>query len=222
MDLPLLNDIEVRVLGSLIEKQISTPEYYPLSLNALVNACNQTNNRNPVATYGESDVNRALVSLRDKHLACEFSGGTSRVLKFGHKLVEALELSPAEVAVLCVLMLRGPQTPGEIRGHSGRLHEFADPAHAMATLATLAGRHQPLVVCLPRQPGTKESRYCHLLAGGPSIALATPPVDPTASASAKADAEPDRLATLESEVAGLRREVTELRLIFDKFRKQFE
>lgn len=222
MDLPLLNDIEVRVLGSLIEKQISTPEYYPLSLNALVNACNQTNNRNPVVAYGESDVNRALVSLRDKHLACEFSGGTSRVLKFGHKLDEALELSPAEVAVLCVLMLRGPQTPGEIRGHSGRLHEFADPTHAMATLATLAGRHQSLVVCLPRQPGTKESRYCHLLAGEPSIALATPPVDPTASASAKAAAEPDRMAALESEVAGLRREVTELRRIFDEFRKQFE
>lgn len=218
MDLTLLNEMEVRVLGALVEKQITTPEYYPLTLNALVNACNQINNRDPVVTYAEADVRRTLDSLREKHLACEISGGTSRVLKFSHKLAEALELSSAEVAAICVLMLRGPQTPGEIRNRSGRLHEFVSPAEVLSTLQTLAGRPNPLVVCLPRQPGTKESRYAHLLAGEPPSFS----VNKAGTSSINSPAEPDRLQTLEAEVASLQVEVAELRLKLEEFRKQFE
>lgn len=221
MDLPLLNAAEVRVLGSLVEKELTTPDYYPLSLNALTNACNQLNNRDPVVSYSETDANQALESLRDKHLAYVVSGGINRVLKFGHKLREALELSRAELAALCVLMLRGPQTPGEIRGRSGRLHEFADLADAVSVLASLAGRPQPLVVCLPRQPGTKESRYGHLLSGAVSSAPdASPATDPVASPPTSSS--PDRFGALAAEVAELRREVATLRQELADFRRQLE
>jgi uncharacterized protein YceH (UPF0502 family) len=219
METLLLNPVEARVLGSLVEKELTTPEYYPLSLNALTNACNQINNRDPVVAYGEAEVNRALDSLRDQRLAFVVSGGTSRVLKFGHKFAETLELNRAETAALCVLLLRGPQTPGEIRGRSGRLHEFADIADVLATLSNLAGRPQPLVVCLPRQPGTKESRYAHLLCGEVSVAPAS---EGTGPASAPQAVQPDRLAALETEVENLRRELADLRQQFAEFRRQFE
>jgi hypothetical protein len=221
MDIPVLTPVEVRVLGSLIEKDCTTPDYYPLSLNALVNACNQLNNRDPVVIYGEADVNRAMDSLRDKQLAYVVSGGVNRVLKFGHKFPAAFELSRAETAALCVLLLRGPQTAGEIRSRSGRLHEFADLADVQSTLSNLVGRPQPLVVCLPRQPGTKESRYAHLL-GGEVAAPPAPAVPEPVVAPAAPVVPPDRLAALEAEVAGLRREVTELRQQLSDLRQLVE
>ncbi|MDP1580022.1 MAG: YceH family protein [Candidatus Didemnitutus sp.] len=223
MEIPLLTDVEARVLGSLVEKELTTPEYYPLSLNALVNACNQINNRDPVVAYGEGDVSRALDSLRDKRLAVVITGGTSRVQKFGHKFADVFTLSRAEVAALAVLLLRGPQTVGEIRNRSGRLHEFADLSEAQTTLATLAERAPPLVTCLPRQPGTKESRYAHLLCGevpSPAVATAAQPANhaPSAAASTPAAA----TANLEIEVAELRKELAELREQFAEFRRQFD
>src|SRR4051812_38313972 len=165
MDLPKLDAIEARVLGSLIEKELTTPAYYPLSLNALVNACNQSNNRDPVMSLGEPEVNRALDQLRDKKLAVVISGGENKVLKFKHRATETLELAGPEVALLCVLLLRGPQTPGELRGRTERMHVFADPADVVAKLGQLASRPAPLVALQPKQPGTKEARYVELLSG---------------------------------------------------------
>jgi len=223
MDLPQLDAIEARVLGALIEKELTTPDYYPLSLNALVNACNQINNREPVMTLGEAEVSRALDQLRDKRLAVVITGGDSRVLKFAHKTREILELSRPEVSLLCLLLLRGPQTVGELRGRSGRLHEFADLADAQAVLGRLAHRENPdqpaLVTLLPRQPGTKESRYAHLLSGlpaAPSQASESP------AAIAPLSSDTVRFAQLESDNAELKRQLADLRREFDEFRKKFE
>ncbi|HVU19053.1 MAG TPA: YceH family protein [Candidatus Didemnitutus sp.] len=216
MEKIVLTEIEGRVLGSLIEKERTTPEYYPLSLNALTNACNQINNRDPVVTYGENEVLRAVESLRDKRLAYASSGAVARVVKYGHKAVEILELSPAELAVMDVLMLRGPQTLGEIRGRTGRMHEFADLAAVQSVLQALASRPEPLVVCLPRQAGTKESRYAHLLAGEVVAAANSRPVDSAAPVSE----DPDRVTALENEVGVLRSELADLRRQFEDFRKQ--
>src|SRR5437879_9693253 len=161
-----LTAVEVRVLGSLIEKEITTPDYYPLTLNALTNACNQISNRDPVVSFDEQTVMRALDSLREKKLAYVFHGSESRVPKYGHLFPEAFDLAPPEVAVLCVLLLRGPQTPGEIRGRTGRLHEFASLSEVETTLHELSIKEpQPLVLKLPRQTGSRESRYAHLLSG---------------------------------------------------------
>ncbi len=223
MENPLLTDVEARVLGSLIEKELTTPEYYPLSLNALVNACNQINNRDPVVAYGESDVSRALDTLRDKQLAVVITGGTSRVHKFGHKFADTFSLNRAEVAALTVLLLRGPQTVGEIRNRSGRLHEFADLGEAQTTLAALTERTTPLVTMLPRQPGTKESRYAHLLCGEvtlPVTSTAAHPANDPISATPPAPAA--ATANLENEVAELRKELAELRDQFAEFRRQFD
>lgn len=218
MDKLLLNEFETRVLGSLIEKEITTPEYYPLSLNALTNACNQINNRDPVVVYGDQQVLRAVESLRDKRLATAISGGDSRVVKYGHKAADTLALARPEIAVLCVLLLRGPQTVGELRTRTGRMHEFASLADVQTTLQTLATRPEPLATILPRQAGTKEPRYAHLLAGEIIIAPSTtePPFSPPAPAS------PDRITQLETEVASLRNELAELRQQFTDFRKQLE
>src|SRR5688572_19677350 len=166
----ILTAEEVRVLGVLVEKQITTPDYYPLSLNSLVNGCNQTTSRDPVVEYDEITVTRALNGLREKKLAFVYSGADSRTLKYGHKLPERLELERAEIAALCLLMLRGPQTAGEIRNRAGRLHEFAtvvDVDNALEVLIT--HKPQPYAARLPRQPGTKEARTAHLLAGTPAI-----------------------------------------------------
>jgi uncharacterized protein len=212
----LLNEVEVRVLGALVEKQITTPDYYPLTLNALLNACNQTSSRDPVVSYDETAVSRALDGLRDQKLASVTSGAESRVAKFRHKLVERFELESSETAALCLLMLRGPQTAGEIRTRSGRLHEFVTVADVESTLEKLSNRiPQSLVIRLPRQPGFKESRFAHLLSGTPSI---TKPEAPVSTSSAELTPQPD----LRFEVARLREELAELREQFAQFRKQFE
>ena len=218
----LLDPAEVRVLGSLVEKAITTPDYYPLSLNALVNACNQSSNRDPVVVYGEPTVLRALEGLRSRKLVFVFEGAASRVVKYGHKFAEALGLSPPETAALCVLMLRGPQTTGEIRGRSGRLHEFASLEEVESVLRRLAASSpQALVARLPRQTGFKESRFAHLLAGPPG-ALA-PAVAPGFAALAGCEApDVDPIARLDREVEALRREIGELKAQFADFRKQLE
>jgi uncharacterized protein YceH (UPF0502 family) len=215
----VFDPVEIRVLGSLVEKAITTPDYYPLSLNALVNACNQSSNREPVVEYGEPTVLRALEGLRNQKLVFVFEGAASRVVKYGQKLADTLGLSPAEIAALCVLMLRGPQTTGEIRGRSGRLYEFASLDEVESTLQTLATRSpQPLVVKLPRQTGFKESRYAHLLAGPPGAVLpeaAPVPASPDAP-------DDDRIAQLTREVEELRNELAELKAHFADFKKQLE
>lgn len=223
--LPQLDAIEARVLGALIEKDLTTPDYYPLSLNALVNACNQLNNREPVMSLGEPEVTRALDKLRDKRLAVVITGGDSRVLKFAHKTREVFELSRPEVSLLCLLLLRGPQTTGELRGRSGRMHEVADLADVQATLGRLANRETPdqppLVTLLPRAPGTKESRYAHLLSGEPAATPIVPSSEPPAPI-APLSSDTTRFAQLEADNVELKRQLAELRCEFDEFRKKFE
>lgn len=222
--IPTLNAAETRVLGSLIEKQITTPDYYPLTLNALTNACNQLSNREPVVAYDEQTVVRAADGLRDKRLATLFSGAESRVAKYKHNLNDALLLTPGEIALLCVLMLRGPQTLGELRTRTERLFKFDSLPEVETSLGALAARQpQPLVVKLPRQPGTKEARYAQLLSGPvelASSAVATPP--PPMPAAAASPGEKERIAQLEQEVADLRVQIAELQRAFAEFRKQFE
>src|SRR6266496_4534517 len=167
----LLNEIEVRVLGALIEKDITTPDYYPLSLNALVNACNQKNNRDPVMSLAEDAVRDALSSLQEKRMAGPAGGADSRVTKYEHRLQEVFNFDRRETAVICVLLLRGAQTPGELRGRTDRMYRFEALDDVQATLQKLMDRQPPLVRVLPRQPGTKESRYVHLFAGDTFPAL---------------------------------------------------
>lgn len=218
----LLDDAEVRVLGSLIEKQLTTPEYYPLTLNALTHACNQISNRDPVVAYDEKTVLQALETLREKNLAYIFYGSESRVPKYKHVVPEVLHLTPPQTAVMCVLMLRGAQTVGEIRGRTGRLHEFGELSEVEATLEELIKSDSPALVSrLPRQPGRKESRYAHLLSGPISAeVLESAPRAESATRGVRGDN--DKVARLETEIATLRGEVAELRQQFDDFRKQFE
>ena len=214
-----LNDIEVRVLGSLVEKQVTTPEYYPLTLNALTLACNQKNNRSPVTSYDESAVAHTLETLREKNLAYVFYGSTSRVPKYKHVLTEVMHLSPAELAVMCVLMLRGPQTPGELATRGARLHEFSGLEEVEATLNSLISREpDELVTRLPRQPGQKETRYAHLLSG--EVAVETKPEEAAPTRSRPRDH--DRVAALEAEMAAMKTEMADLRQQFEGFKKQFE
>jgi uncharacterized protein len=216
----LLNDIEVRVLGALIEKEMTTPEYYPLTLNALTNACNQKSNRDPVMALEEAEVVRALDSLRQKGLAMQ-AAESSRVPRYGHALEAKLRLEPEELAVLCELLLRGPQTVGELRGRAERMHSFADLAEVEQVLGDLSERQPPLVVKLPRQPGRKEPRIAHLLSGPPELA-SEGPVAPPEGARRLVMAENERIATLEQEVADLRARTDELHRLFAEFRAQFE
>ncbi len=218
----MLNEIEARVMGSLVEKKLTTPDYYPLTLNALTNACNQISNRDPVVSFDEHTVMRALDALRDKKLAYVFHGAESRVPKYGHLFPEAFDLTSPEVAVLCVLLLRGVQTPGEIRGRTGRLHEFASLSEVETTLHELSIKEpKPLVMKLPRQTGFKESRYAHLLSG--EIEIQESEVAPRpATTTAKAHGGNERLAQLEEEVKSLRQELTELREQWLAFKRQFE
>lgn len=215
-----LTAIEVRVLGALIEKDITTPDYYPLSLNALVNACNQKNNREPVMSLDENSVADALATLQEKRLAGPASGADSRVTKYEHRLQEVFNFDRREIAVLCVLLLRGPQTPGELRGRTERMYHFEALDDVISTLERLAQRQPPLAIVLPRQPGTKESRYMHLFAGEPEIPEGV--ARPVSSSSDGGASAGDRLANLESEVSELRREVSEMREQLATFRKQFE
>lgn len=207
----ILTDIETRVLGSLIEKQVTTPEYYPLTLNALTLACNQKNNRNPVTSYAENQVADALESLREKNLAYVFYGSTSRVPKYKHVMPEVMHLSHPELALMCVLMLRGAQTLGELRGNAGRLHDFSSLEDVEETLNGLISHEpEPLVVRVPRQPGQKDGRFAHLLSGE---------IDFEAIVETE---RPARRAGLEERVESLAAEVERLKEQFEEFRKQFE
>ncbi len=214
-----LTETEVRVLGSLIEKDITTPEYYPLSLNALVNACNQKSNRDPVMQLDEDAVRDALEGLQQRRMAGPARGADSRVTKYEQRLQEVFNFTRPEIAVLCVLLLRGPQTPGELRGRGERMHHFEALDDVQSALQKLMQREPPLAKVLPRQPGTKESRYAHLFAGD-VVELEAPVQVSTAVERNPADAE--RIAQLEEEVAQLRREVGDVKDQLERFRKQFE
>jgi len=219
-ELPILTAVEQRVLGCLVEKELTTPEYYPLSLNALTNACNQKSNRQPVLALEETDVVRGLDRLRALGLAAQDETG-GRVPKYLHTLAGKLRLEPPETAVLAELLLRGSQTPGELRARAERMHPFGDLAAVEEVLAELLGRESPLVVKLPRQPGRKEHRYAHLLGDQPNPAEGLAEARPEAATLAVRAAD-DRLQRLEEEVAGLRGEVVELREAMAVFRAQFE
>jgi len=216
-----LTENEVRVLGSLIEKQITTPEYYPLTLNALTAACNQKNNRNPVMSLTESEVEGALDSLREKNLAYVFHGSTSRVPKFKHVAPEVLQVNPAGVAVMCVLMLSGPQTVGEIRTRGARLYDFKGMEDVDETLHELSTRESdPLVVKLGRQAGQKDARFTHLLAGQPGVEESAESVQPYRVV--RREPEGDRVAKLEEQVQTLTQQIEALTAQFEEFKKQFE
>jgi uncharacterized protein YceH (UPF0502 family) len=217
-----LSEVEMRVLGALVEKEATTPEYYPLSLNALVNACNQKSNREPVMSLDEESVRHALRSLSDQALV-RSAGGDSRVAKFEHRLNELYNFHRHEIALLCVLLLRGPQTPGELRTRAERMYAFEDLDGVHSALNLLMRREPPLVKVLPRQAGTKEARYMHLLGGD-----AAPPLPANddrifgAPAGNSASANGERIAQLEEEVSVLRRELETLREQFASFQKQFQ
>lgn len=219
----VLNDTEARVLGCLIEKQLTTPEYYPLSLNALLLACNQKNNRDPVVSYDDKAVVRGLDGLREKKLIWMVHSTGSRVPKYEHRLPETLPLPADQVAVLCLLLLRGPQTAGEIRGRSGRLHSFATIPEVEIALHQLSLRAEgALVVKLPLLPRSHEPRFAHLLCGEPVLPPAEALGLPPEPARAAVEAENARLARVEEEVNALRAEVADLRAQFAAFREQFQ
>jgi uncharacterized protein YceH (UPF0502 family) len=218
----VLDEVEVRVLGALVEKQITTPEYYPLTLNALVLACNQKSNRHPVVAYDEETVNGAIESLRGKNLVYVFYGSTSRVPKYKHMMGEIFELGPQELALMCVLMLRGPQTVGELRGRTDRLYDFSGLNEVEETLRLLSDKEpQSLAVKLARQPGQKEVRYAHLLSGEVSIDYA-PEREGASAEDASKPVRSDRIKDLEQEVETLKGEVNRLRQEFEDFKKQFD
>lgn len=208
-----LDASEARVLGALMEKEIATPEYYPLSLNALVNACNQKSNREPVVAYDEETVEAALDGLRSKGLAVRITGD-SRVPKHSQRFTEVLNLGRREGALICVLMLRGPQTPGELRGRSERLYSFEDIDGVESALNRLA--ETGLVKKLPRQAGTRESRYAHLLSGDVEVA------EESAFETAALQLAPRADGALLERIASLEESLSELRREFDDFRRRFE
>ena len=209
---PLLTIVEARVLGALVEKEVTTPDYYPLSLNALMNACNQKSNREPTMDLDEDEIRQALHGLEEKRLAGR-ARSDGRVTKYEHWLQEAFNFTRGEIAAICVLLLRGPQTLGEIRGRSDRLFHFEELSDVQATLQKLMDREPPLVKVLPRQPGTKEARYAHLFSGD----VATFEVAATsASATGPASARDERVAVLEEQVAALQSDVSEMKQQIEK------
>ena len=217
---PILSTVEARVLGSLIEKELTTPEYYPLSLNALVNACNQKSNRDPFMSLDEETVKQALQRLQKEGLAGPADNMVSRVTKYEHRLQEAYNFTRHETALLCELLLRGPQTPGELRSRADRMHKFEDLGVVNSTLQRLMKREPPLAALLPRQPGMKEARYAQLLSEDVEAWKADPesadePAPPVASGG-------DRIARLENQVTELQAEVAGLKQQLAEFRKQFE
>jgi uncharacterized protein len=212
-----LTDVEARVLGSLAEKESTTPDYYPLSLNALVNACNQKSNRDPVTNLDEGAVRDALDSLNAKNLVGTASSADSRVTKYEHRMQEVFNFTRGEAAVICSLLLRGPQTPGELRGHTERLFQFAELADVLSTLQRLMQREPALVRVLPRQPGTKEARYMHLLCGDTA-----PQREPAAADQSVTIDTGSRIARLEGAVESLQAELAEVKAQLAAFRKQFE
>ena len=214
----ILNEVEARVLGALLEKETTTPEYYPMSLNALLNACNQKSNREPVMSLDEDTVRTALYNLRNKGLAATASGADSRVAKYEHRMQEVFNFTRGENAVICVLLLRGPQTPGELRGRTERMFKFEELSDVISVMQRLAQRDPPLVKMLPRQPGTKEARYAHLLSG--DVAAWEAPAEViSASSSSVSD---ERIAKLEEEMERLRTQMNELAQEVERFRRQFE
>jgi len=213
-----LTTIEARVLGSLIEKDITTPDYYPLSLNALVNACNQKNNREPVMTLDENSVRDALSSLQEKRLAGPAGGADSRVTKYEHRLQEVFNFDRRETAIVCVLLLRGAQTPGELRGRGERMYRFETLEDVQSTLQKLIDRQ--LVRVLARQPGTKESRYMHLFSGDvPDEAPQS--ILPTRTSAVSSDYLEARVAALESEIRSLKDQISSLQNELSDFKRQF-
>jgi uncharacterized protein YceH (UPF0502 family) len=202
-----LSPASARVLGSLVEKEITTPEYYPLSLNTLMNACNQKNNRDPVTSLDEDEIRQALHTLQDQGLAAPVRGTESRVAKYEHHMQEVFNFTRGEIAVMCVLLLRGPQTPGELRGRTERMHRFEELSDVQSVLQRLMQREPPLVTMLTRQPGTKEARYAHLLSGEVTEILPIAAVEPSG---------------LAAEVAALRQEVADLKAQVEKILRLIE
>ena len=217
----ILSDVEARVLGCLVEKEITTPEYYPLSLNALLHACNQKSNRDPLMNLDEDGVRQALRGLNEQALA-RSAGGDSRVAKYEHRLAETFNFTRPETAILCELLLRGPQTPGELRSRAERMHPFEDLSVVHSTLKRLMEREPPLAVLLPRLPGTKEARYAHLLSGNPERQEAEPGQPKVEMPVSNDIVEAGRVAQLESRVGELQKEIADLKRQFAEFRKQFE
>lgn len=219
-----LTEVEARVLGVLIEKQLTTPDYYPLSMNALINACNQKSNRDPHMDLTEANVDHALRSLEKQELAGR-ADSDGRVTKYEHRLQEAFNFDRREVAILCELLLRGPQTPGELRSRASRMHPFEDLTQIQSALQRLAQREPPLVAILPRLAGTKESRYTHLMSGPVSAqALDARASGALGAQSADSDSAVDgsKLASLKAEIEDLKSEVADLKSQLAAFRKQFD
>jgi uncharacterized protein len=217
----VLNEYELRVLGALVEKQIATPDYYPLSLNALMNGCNQKSHRDPVVSYDEATVARAIDGLKEKKIIYVFHGSEARVPKYGHLFPKAFELNEVEVAVMSVLILRGPQTPGELRSRTSHLYNFEQLSDVETTLQSLSSRERPLVVRMARLPGARESRYAHLLGGPIGVDDVIAP-SKTEHATPRMPADDGRLARFEEEMRSMRREIDELKQEFAKFKSQFE
>jgi uncharacterized protein YceH (UPF0502 family) len=215
----ILDEYEVRVLGALMEKELTTPEYYPLTLNALVNACNQKSNREPVVNYDEKTVYRTLDSLREKRLVYQ-DMSSGRVPKYGQNFSHLMNILKKETGVLCVLLLRGPQTVGEIRGRTGRMYEFSGLDEVQETIDNLA--EMKIITRLPRQPGRKEHRYAHLLSGEPAAESEEEQTARPEAAAREVRAEDQRTLELEEQIKGLKAELAELRQEFDDFKKQFE
>ncbi len=215
-----LTEVEARIIGALVEKQLTTPEYYPLTLNALTAACNQKSNRDPVVSFDEETVTRTLENLRDKNLVYVFYGSTSRVPKNKHMLPQVFELEPSEVAVMCVLLLRGAQTLGELRGRTDRLYDFHGIGEVNETIDGLINRDEPLVVKLERQAGQKEARFAHLLSG--EAAALSHSNNAPENYSALRQPGSGRMLEIEKELETLRNEFDDFRRTFEDFRKQFE
>lgn len=220
----VLSAVEARVLGALVEKETTTPEYYPLSLNALVNACNQKNNREPVMQLAEDEVRLAVHGLEDKGLGGAARGTESRVTKYEHRLQEVFNFTRGETAVMCVLLLRGAQTPGELRGRTERIYRFAELDDVAAVLQKLMQREPPLVAALPRQPGTKEIRYAELLSGDVEVASAGRAEESHISEHHANVGHPkslndERLQLIEAEVARLRKEMEQMRAELERMRE---
>ena len=210
LTLPLLDPEEQRVLGALMEKSKTTPDYYPMTLNALTAACNQKTSRKPVVNYDEETVVLALNALKKKGLVSTASGGTSRVVKYKHNFAIAFPVLPSEVAIICLLLLRGPQTPGELNTNSGRLYEFETLEELQEVLEKLAGGNMPYIVQMPRRPGQKEVRYMHLLGGTPDPEEEELPEEPARRS----------VGNLENRVATLEQDYKELKEAFDKLMKE--
>jgi uncharacterized protein len=214
-----LNEYELRTLGAMVEKHIATPDYYPMTLNALVNACNQKNHRDPVVSYDETIVAKALDGLREKNLAYVFHGSEARAPKYGHLFPKAFDLSEAETPLMCVLILRGPQTSGELRSRTQHLRSFGSLAEVETLLQGLSLRDMPLVVKLPRQPGSRESRFAHLLGGPVEMEQIDAPPH-FAPSVLQRHSENDKIAKLEEEIASLRMELIDLKQQFAELKRE--